>query len=301
MEERLNKLELAVQEILDRLEGKRGPPERIAPDLSKQPIDVYAKVLKGLSNPIRIALLSRIAEGGKYNNELAEITGLGPASLNFHLTELRSGGLISQETSRGKYVATELGLEVLSMMTRLTKLSNYETVETDRFCWLCSKAQFKVDIYPTYFQGWCPSCGGEHGSKWTMTGFNRYGEDWRHHNLDDFLDEGWALAEELLKESIKEGKCNNCGARMEYVRDDYSIHGECPSCESYNHWSIHNVDSKALLIYWRKYKKIKHIVKGPIKRKGVDCWEASLETADGNHLITQFRELKTGRIIDESA
>ena len=291
-----------MKRIFDRLDHKdrKNVQEKTNIDLNEQSVNVYARILRGLSNPIRIVMLLKVSKDGKYNNELAKITGLGSASLNYHLVELRSSGLISQETSRGKYVITGLGLEALSLMTNLGRRASYkDTIEIDRYCWLCNKATMKIDIYPTYFQCWCPACGGEHGKKWSMTGVNPYGEDWRLQNLDDFLDKGWKMIEELLKESIKDGKCHQCGAKINYLYEDRRVHGYCPGCGSHNCWSFNNVEFNIMLPIWRRYKNIKHLVKGPVERNGVNCWEVSVSTDDDQFSVTQYRKLKSGDVVDE--
>ena len=297
LEQRLESLEARLQALEDRL-GARTDPEKQGTVLGEIPVDVYANVLKGLANPMRLTLLARIQEKSRYNSELARMTGLAPAPLNFHLTTLKSSGLISQEAPRGKYVITALGLETLRNVAGLAdRLNQYQTVELDRYCVKCGKARMKIDIYPTYFQGWCPACGGEHGKKWTSTGMNPYGEDWKHKDLDDFVDEGWRLEGELLSQAISEGRCINCGARINFQAEDHRITGTCPACGNYHCKSLNNATMEAILSLSRKYKKIGHKVEGPLKKHGTMCWKATITTPDGT--LVQYLETRTGRLVEE--
>jgi len=303
IEERLTRLEQTVAEMQKRMESEK-ETEFVAPDFSRLSASEYSNVLKGLAHPIRVTILSKIAEGGKYHSELAGITGLGPAPLSFHLSALRSAGLIAQESIRGKYVATEIGLSTLSFMARLAeKLSHFDVVGLDRYCPKCGQAKMKVAMFSNYFQAWCPACGEDEGGpphwKWTMTGFNPYGEDWRHHDIDDLVDEGWKSTFELLKESVKEGKCGECGSKMDYtVKDDKTI-GTCPACGSYNCMTTNwGMDWHKFLPLWREYKKIRQNIEGPITRDGIQCWKLTISTEDGQHKIIQYIKTKTGEVIE---
>jgi len=303
IEERLAKLEQTVAEMQKHLEGKR-EAEFVTPDFSKLSVSEYSNVLKGLAHPMRVTLLTKIAEGGKYHNELAEITGLGPAPLSFHLGGLRSAGLIAQETIRGKYIATEIGLSTLSFMARLAeKLSHFEVVELDRYCLMCGQAKMKVAMFSNKFQAWCPACG-EHEQgpphwKWTMTGFNPYGEDWRHHDIDDLVDEGWKSTFELLKESVKERKCTDCSSKMDYTVEDGRTFGRCPACGGFHDMTTkYGMDWAEFLPLWRKYKRIRQNVEGPIIREGIQCWKVTINTEDGQHKIIQYIRTKTGEVIE---
>lgn len=270
---------------------------------SKVAPNELANLLKGLSHPIRITLLTKIADGGKYHSELAEITRISPAPLNFHLNTLRAAGLISQETVRGKYVPTETGLLLLSTIARISEsLTHFEVTELDRYCILCGEAKMKIAVYPYSFQAFCPSCGvreeGPPNWKWTMTGLNPYGEDWKHHDIEDFVDEGWKEEDTEIKQYLNDGKCPWCGSKVDYTITDDRTRGTCPACEGLIDRNVDWASDDVLLPFWKKYKKIKQKVEGPMERNGIPCWKITLSTLDQKHKAIQYRRTKTGEVLE---
>ena len=62
---------------------------------------------------------------------------------------------------------------------------------------------------------------------------------------------------------------------------------------------IHDISLDRLAEYWIRYRKIKEKVEGRVKRKGKECWKVSLLDSKGEVKLTQYIEVKTGKIIDE--
>lgn len=294
-------LEKQVKLLMHRKVGVEGETEIITEEMRipKDLIGVYARALKGLANPTRLVVLFKIAEQGSYNSELSKLVGLAPGPLSFHLAVLRSGGLISQEFVRGRYVITDLGRDTLSLILNLTEqLTQYQTVELDRYCWRCSEKKMKVDIYSGFFRAWCPACGGDHGEKWCDSGVNPYGDDWRHKDLDDFLDEGFNLAAEILEQSISESKCLNCGSKVEWKRsqDQTMISSTCPVCGVHNGKGFNSPTPDVFLPLWRKYKKITVRHEGPLEKDRNRCWKITISTPN-HEKIVQYRDTTTGSLI----
>jgi len=301
IEERVAELEKTVANLGKYMEREKR--QVFGGDLGKVTPNELAKVLRGLAHPIRVTILTRIADGGKYHNELAEITGLTPGPLNFHLGTLRTAGLLYQETIRGKYVATDTGSLILSMLVQLSEnVSHYEVAELDRYCLRCGKAKMKVAIFPHKFQAWCPACGeheeGPPSWKWTMTGFNPYGEDWKHHNIEDVVDEGWKESESFIRQSVKDRKCPNCGSKVEYTVKDDRTYGRCPPCEEYISMGTQWATTDTLLPFWRKHKKIKQEIEGPVNRDGMPCWKVTLSSEDKKNIVTQYLKTRTGEVLE---
>ena len=240
-----------------------------------------------------------IAEFGPLTwDEIREITGLSSAQLNFHLNTMVSSGLIARETVRGRYLITDLGRHALQLTSDLAdSMKKYETVELDRYCPYCGEGKMMIDVYPTYFQGWCTECS-PNGSRWTETGVNQYGQEWKNKDLEEFVDEGWNLCSELMDEAIKDSRCGNCSAKMKFEAEEDAIRGLCYSCGSNNCRTIKYVTTDVMTPLWHKYKKISQKVEGPINHKGQKCWKTTLTTPQG-HSITQYRKTHTGEIIDQ--
>jgi DNA-binding transcriptional ArsR family regulator len=79
------------------------------------------RLLKVLASVDRIQILKFLFLEGKYFSQLQELTGLGPSPLNFHLNQLREVGLVDQEQTRGRYIATLKGRVTLSLLSYLVR------------------------------------------------------------------------------------------------------------------------------------------------------------------------------------
>lgn len=297
IEERLNSLEEKIQEILWILKEKEKAKtlhKEITP--SKVSVRTYAEILKGLANPIRIMILNRLTEEGLYYTDIEKMTRLPPATLNFHLRMLKSSYLIYQDSSRGKYFITELGERLLELLEQLADtLYTYETVELDRYCFVCGKAKMKIDIYATHFRIWCPACGGEHGSKWSFDGINPFGEEWKRHSIDELLEKGWKETYKLFKEAIEAKRCVNCNAQIEYVFKEDRIEAECQACGQRFSMQINDLSMDRLLPLWKKYKRISQKTEGPVEKNGIPCWKITVFDQNGKVIATQFLEVGTGK------
>ncbi len=300
IEERLDRIEKQIREILTVLKEKKEtktPYKSISS--SKVEVRTYAEILKGLANPIRIMILNKLAkEGELYYTEIQKITGLPPATLNFHLRTLKSSYLIYQDSSRGKYFITELGKKLLETLKQLANaLYNYETVELDRYCFVCGKAKMKVDVYPTHFKVWCPVCGGEHGSKWSFDGINPFGEEWKRYGLEELIEKGLKETYKLIRESMDTKRCINCNAQIKYVFKEDRIEGKCQVCGQSFSMQINDLTLDRLLPLWKKYKKISQKTEGPVEKNGFSCWKITVFDQHGKIIATQFLEVGTGKEI----
>ncbi|WP_245644194.1 ArsR/SmtB family transcription factor [Magnetospirillum moscoviense] len=52
-------------------------------------------VLQGMANPVRLAILSELANGERSVGELRDLVGLQPSALSQHLARLRVAGLVT--------------------------------------------------------------------------------------------------------------------------------------------------------------------------------------------------------------
>lgn len=62
------------------------------------------KMLKDLGDPSKFAILKALVDGQKYGKELANILGLTPATISYHIQELLNDGLIQYNPSDNKRV-----------------------------------------------------------------------------------------------------------------------------------------------------------------------------------------------------
>jgi DNA-binding transcriptional ArsR family regulator len=80
-------------------------------------IEHLAGAMKALAYPQRIRILQAISGKGMYFSELSELTGLKTTALNNNLKILIDAELAAQEHPRGRYLATETGAQMLSVMS----------------------------------------------------------------------------------------------------------------------------------------------------------------------------------------
>jgi len=296
LEERVTKLENKLEEILQILqpELKKMKTIKESPHAQKMPIKLYAQTLGGLSNPIRIAILNRLATNGAYYHELEKLSGMPSAPLSFHLRALKSSGLIYQDAKRGKYLITQLGHRLLELIGHLaTSLYSYETVELNRYCFSCSQAKMKIDVFPTHLQIWCPKCGGDHGSKWSFTLANPFGEEWRLHGVEKLIDAGWQETFRLMKEAIQSNRCINCNAQIEYVFHEDRVEAKCPLCNQHYSARTNDLTPERLFQLWKKHTKMRQKTDGPVEKEGIRCWEITV-TDERNKIIAK-QYVKVGK------
>ncbi|MCR8488653.1 MAG: ArsR family transcriptional regulator, partial [Crenarchaeota archaeon] len=87
----------------------------------KMNIELLAEFFGVLSSPERIMILELLWERDRYFTELESILELGPSSLKHHLSKLQRFNLVLQERSRGKYVISDKGKEVYSLIVDVHK------------------------------------------------------------------------------------------------------------------------------------------------------------------------------------
>jgi DNA-binding HxlR family transcriptional regulator len=297
LEDRITKLEQEIKQIYQTLQ-RQPETSKTGRRISHQDnmaVRLYSQTLGGLSNPIRIAILDRLAEKDSYYRELEKLTGISSAPLNFHLKTLKSSGLICQDVKRGKYSVTELGLRLLELIDQMAKaLYDFETVELDRYCFLCSEAQMKLDVFPTHLRIWCPKCGGDHGSSWSFTLLNVFGEEWRQHDIEKLIETGWNETFKLIKNAIRSSRCMNCNAQTEYVFHDDRIDGKCPLCGQHYSVRTNDLTPDRLFSLWKKHKKIRQKTEGPVEKEGVMCWRVSVSDDKGAIIAEQYIKIGEG-------
>lgn len=67
-------------------------------------IQQATQVLAGLANEMRLEIFrTLVAKGGLPAGELADVLGVGPSTLSFHLKDLRHAGLVTSE-KKGRHV-----------------------------------------------------------------------------------------------------------------------------------------------------------------------------------------------------
>jgi DNA-binding transcriptional ArsR family regulator/phage FluMu protein Com len=297
IEERLTELERRVDEILEILK-----PQLTRQKLARQTlhagtmeVKLYAQTLGALSNPIRIAILNRLAENGCYYNELEKLTGMPPAPLSFHLKALKSSGLVHQDAERGKYLITELGLNLLELVHQLANtLYGYETKEVDRYCFSCSQSKMKADVSPVHFRIWCPKCGGDHGSKWSFTLLNPFGEEWQRYGIEKLIEKGWQETFQLVREAVQSNRCINCNAQMKYVFHDDQIEGKCPLCGQHYSMRTNDLTPDRLFLLWKKHNRLQQKTEGPVEKDGVMCWKITAKDDKGKVIAEQYVKIGQG-------
>ncbi len=298
VEERVTILEQKVEEILQNVQRQQ-KKQKIARGISHKDtkaVKLYAQTLRGVSNPIRIAILNKLTENGSYYRELEKLTGMTSAPLSFHLKTLKSSGLIYQDAKRGKYLITELGLKLLGMIEQIAKaLYEFETIELDRHCFLCGEAKMKIDVFPIHFRLWCPKCGGKHGAKWSFTLLNPFAEEWRSYGVEKLIEMGWKESFKLMKEAVRSGRCINCNAQIEYAFHDDRIEGKCPLCSQHYSMQINDLTPSRLFPLWKKHKRIWQKTEGPVEKKGIPCWKITVNDEKGRAIAVQHVKVGEGK------
>jgi len=297
IEERLAKMEQKIEGILQLLQQEQKEP-KIAKKISSTDrisVKLQARTLEGLSNPIRIAILSNLASSGAYYHELEKLTGLPSAPLSFHLKSLKSSGLVYQDANRGKYFATELGVKLLGLIQQMVEaLCRFETVDLDRYCFVCSEAKMKIDVFPTYLRIWCPKCGGEHGSKWSFDLLNPFGEEWRRQGVKKLLEIGWKETFKLMGKAVQSGRCINCNAQIEYVFHDDRLEGKCLLCGEHYSMQINDLTPERLFPLWKEHKKLRQKTEGPVEKDGVACWKITVTNERNEIVAVQYVKVGSG-------
>ncbi len=74
------------------------------------------RVLKPLSHQARLRIITTLGQGSAGFSELSEVTDMRGGHLSFHLEQLVDSGLVSQNSRKGEYVITGIGLEVLEKL-----------------------------------------------------------------------------------------------------------------------------------------------------------------------------------------
>jgi DNA-binding HxlR family transcriptional regulator len=76
-------------------------------------------LLEPLANHSRLTILSSVSEGKKSFSELSKIANMKAGHLAFHLRKLMSAKLIAQEATKGDYIITQKGLELIKELGSL--------------------------------------------------------------------------------------------------------------------------------------------------------------------------------------
>jgi len=76
-------------------------------------------LLEPLANYSRLTVLSSVTEGKKSFSELSKITNTKAGHLAFHLRKLVTAKLIAQEATKGDYIITQRGLELIKKLESL--------------------------------------------------------------------------------------------------------------------------------------------------------------------------------------
>jgi len=296
IEERLSNIEGKIEQII-RLLQKKEKTQKIVKKISKeQNIRLYTRILEGISNPLRVAILYKLVKGVVSFSDLQKLTGLAPAPLDFHLKNLKSIGLVIQDRRRGRYSITNLGLSLLKLIGEIAEaIYKVDTVDLDYYCFLCGKAKMKMDIFPTHLRIWCPSCGGTEGSRWSFSLLNPFGEEWKQHKIEELLEEGWRRTFEMIKKAMESKKCMNCNAQIEYTYHPDRIEAKCPLCGAHFSMQINDLTPERLFPLWKKYKQIKQKTEGPIEKNGLSCWKVTVYNKENRIIAVQYVEVGSGK------
>jgi DNA-binding HxlR family transcriptional regulator len=75
--------------------------------------------LEPLANYSRLTILSSVTHGKKSFSELSKITDIKAGHLAFHLRKLVASKLVAQEATKGDYIITQRGLELIKKLESL--------------------------------------------------------------------------------------------------------------------------------------------------------------------------------------
>lgn len=77
------------------------------------------EVIKPLSHPIRLTILSKVFRGRAGFTDLSDATGIRGGHLIFHLEKLLEPGLLTQNGTKGSYIITEKGVKIMEKLATL--------------------------------------------------------------------------------------------------------------------------------------------------------------------------------------
>jgi ArsR family transcriptional regulator, cadmium/lead-responsive transcriptional repressor len=83
-----------------------------------RPVDIQAKLFRGLGDPSRLAILESLREGPLTVTEVVQATGLTQPNVSNHLGCLRDCGLVASE-QRGRYVHYRLSDDRVAQLLHL--------------------------------------------------------------------------------------------------------------------------------------------------------------------------------------
>ncbi|MHA1351787.1 MAG: ArsR family transcriptional regulator, partial [Candidatus Heimdallarchaeaceae archaeon] len=88
---------------------------RIPIDEIESYLDEISELLSAIGDKNRLHILKLLELQPEYQKELSEKTGLRGGTFKHHTDILAKNGLITQETVRGRYLITQLGIEALKL------------------------------------------------------------------------------------------------------------------------------------------------------------------------------------------
>lgn len=92
----------------------------------------FARMGKGLSNPIRLELLDLLSQGERSVEALAKVAGLAISTASLHLQALRAGGLVLSRKN-GNFIHYRLaGEDVGTLLALLREVATKHLAEIDR-------------------------------------------------------------------------------------------------------------------------------------------------------------------------
>lgn len=113
-QKRLKREKRAYQEIT-LVEDTSKPPSDNGLDITFL-VDTF---LEPLANYSRLTILSSVNQGKKSFSELSKITNIKAGHLAFHLRKLVAAKMVAQEATKGDYVITQRGLELIKKLESL--------------------------------------------------------------------------------------------------------------------------------------------------------------------------------------
>lgn len=95
---------------------------RIDAALAPPPVEEAAALLAAMASPRRLAILCRLVEGEAAASELGRVTGLSPAGVAAHLSQLRRLGLIASRRRGVSVLFTLASAEAAAILETLHRL-----------------------------------------------------------------------------------------------------------------------------------------------------------------------------------